>query len=449
MNAAVSTFAGRTFSALRFHNYRLYFFSQVVSFSGTWMQTIAQSWLVLELTGSGTALGTVMAIQFLPTLLLAPVGGMIADRVDKRRLIMATQAVAGLLALLLGVVTLTGAVELWMVYVIAAGFGAVTAIDNPSRQTFVMEMVGSAEVSNAVMLNSVVINAARAIGPAIGGVIIASFGVGQCFVANAISYVAVIAALLLIRRSELHPSARTVRAPHQLRDGFQYAWSNPTLRTTLIMLVIIGTLTYEFTTTLPLLSEFTFGAGSGGLAAMTSLMGIGAVVGGLVVASAGDPTPRRLIAVAATFGLIVVGVSAMPTIGLVYLLMPLLGATSIALISLSNATLQLNSDPRFRGRVMALFSMALVGSTPIGGPMVGWIAENVSPRFSLLLGGIAAFGAAAYGWVSLARREVVGEAETALVSLSDRRARTKRAEAQRNTDNIGINVAPAPELSDT
>ena len=403
MNPRVAAISARTFSALRFRNYRLYFASQAVSFSGTWMQLIAQSWLVLQLTGSGTALGTVMAMQFLPTLLLAPVGGMIADRCDKRRLIMATQSIAGLLALTLGIVTMTGRVELWMVYAIAAGFGAVTAVDNPSRQTFVMEMVGPADVSNAVTLNSVVVNAARAIGPAIGGVLIATVGIGQCFVVNAVSYLAVVIALILIRTDELHPSARSARAPRQLRDGFHYAWNTTTLRTTLVMLVVIGTLTYEFSTTLPLFAEFTFGAGASGLAVMTSLMGAGAVVGGLVVASSGVATPRRFVMVAATFGLLVCALAAMPTLVAAYAVLPLVGAASVGTISLSNATLQLNSDPRFRGRVMALFSMALLGSTPVGGPIAGWIAEHFSPRVSLLLGGVAALGAAVYGWRMLAR----------------------------------------------
>jgi MFS family permease len=398
VNERASALANRTFSALRFRNYRLYFFAQAISFSGTWMQSIAQAWLVLKLTGSGTALGTVMAMQFLPTLFLAPFGGMIADRLDKRRLIMATQSVAGLLALVLGLVTISGRVELWMVYAIAAGFGAVTAIDNPSRQTFVMEMVGPADVSNAVTLNSVVVNAARVIGPAIGGVLIVTVGIGQCFVVNAVSYLAVVVALMLIRREELHPSARSVRAPRQLRDGFHYAWNTPTLRTTLVMLVLIGTFTYEFSTTLPLLARFTFDVGATGLAIMTSLMGVGAVVGGLVVAGSGPATPRRFVVMAALFGTLVCLLSAMPTIVLVYAIMPFVGAASVAVIALSNATLQLNSAPTFRGRVMALFSMAFLGSTPIGGPLLGFVAEQTSPRFSLLVGGLAALVAAGYGW---------------------------------------------------
>ncbi len=407
MNRRVTALSTRTFAALRFRNYRLYFFSQVVSFSGTWMQGIAQAWLVLELTGSGTALGAVVAMQFLPTLLLAPFGGVIADRFEKRKLIMVTQSVAGLLALTLGILTISGVVELWMVYVIAAGFGAVTAVDNPSRQTFVMEMVGPADIANAVTLNSVVVNAARAIGPAIGGVIIATVGIGQCFVVNAFSYLAVIVALMFIRPSELHPSARSARAPGQLRQGFAYAWNTPTLRVTLVMLAIIGTFTYEFTTTLPLLSEFTFGAGSSGLATMTALMGLGAVVGGLIVASRGAPTARRLVIVMASFGSSVLLVAVMPTIDLVYVVMPLVGAASVAVISLSNATLQLNSDPKLRGRVMAIFSMALIGSTPIGGPLMGWIGETISARVSLLIGGGAAVTAALYGWWSLSRSGVI------------------------------------------
>lgn len=402
MNAAITTVARRTFASLRFRNYRLYFVSQIISFSGTWMQSIALAWLVLQLTGSGTALGTVMAMQFLPTLLLAPIGGMLADRFEKRRLIIGTQTMAGLLALTLGIITLSGAVELWMVYALAAGFGAVTALDNPSRQTFVMEMVGPADISNAITLNSVVVNAARVIGPAIGGLIIATVGIGECFVANGVSYLAVVTAMFLIRTDQLHPSARSARAPRQLRDGFRYAWGEPTLRTTLVMLALIGTLTFEFSTTLPLLAEFTFGAGSTGLAIMTSLMGVGAVIGGLVVASVGPPTPARLVAVAAGFGLAVGLIAVMPTIELVYLAMPLVGAASVSTIAFSNATLQLSSDPKFRGRVMSLFSMALIGSTPIGGPLVGWLGEHVSPRFALLTGAAGALAAAAYGWSQLA-----------------------------------------------
>jgi MFS family permease len=403
VNARVEALGRRTFASLRFRNYRLYFVSQIISFSGTWMQSIALSWLVLELTGSGAALGTVLAMQFLPTLLLAPLGGMLADRFEKRRLIIGTQTTAGLLALALGIITLTGVVELWMVYALAAGFGTVTALDNPSRQTFVMEMVGPDDVSNAVTLNSVVVNGARVIGPAVAGVVIATAGVGECFVFNAVSYVAVVTAMFLIRPDQLHESARSARAPRQVRDGFRYAWSEPTLRTTIIMLALIGTLTFEFSTTLPMLAEFTFGAGATGLAIMTAMMGGGAVIGGLAVASAGPPTPQRLIAVAAAFGVAVAAIAVMPSIGLVYVVMPFVGVTSVSTIAWSNATLQLHSDPKMRGRVMALFSMSLIGTTPIGGPIVGWLGDHTSPRVSLLVGAVGALAASAFGYVSLVR----------------------------------------------
>lgn len=416
MNARATAITKRTFSSLKFRNYRLYVISQIISFSGTWMQSVAQAWLVLELTGSGTQLGTILACQFVPTLLLAPYGGMIADRFEKRRLIIGTQTTAGALAATLGILTITGSVRLWMVYVIAAGFGSVTALDNPSRQTFVMEMVGPDDVSNAVTLNSVVVNLARAIGPAVAGVVIATVGVGECFIANSLSYGAVVVAMFLIRQSELHPSSRSVRAKGQLREGFAYVWRTPVLRLTLLMLAIIGTLTYEFSTTLPLFAEFTFGRGAGGLAAMTSLMGVGAVLGGLVVAATAKPTMRRLVAVELAFGASVLVASLMPTIELAYLLMPFVGAASVATISLSNALLQLNSEPRLRGRVMSMFSMALIGSTPIGGPLVGWIGEHVGPRQALMLGGLGAMGAAVYGWSKAPRRVRGVEPEPVAVS---------------------------------
>ncbi len=239
---------------------------------------------------------------------------------------------------------------------------------------------------------------------------IAAFGVGECFVFNAVSYLAVVIAMFLIRSDQLHPSARSARAPRQVRDGFRYAWSQPTLRTTIVMLVLIGTFTFEFSTTLPMLAEFTFGAGPTGLAIMTSLMGLGAVVGGLVVAAAGPPTAMRLVVVSAGFGLAVGAIAVMPTIGLVYAVMPFVGVASVSMIALSNATLQLHSDPKMRGRVMSLFSMALIGSTPIGGPLVGWLGDHASPRVALLVGAAGAFAAAAYGYASL----VGGESSRAL-----------------------------------
>lgn len=399
----MNALAARTFAALRVRNFRLYLASQVVSFSGTWMQSLAQAWLVLTLSGSGTALGTVLAFQFLPTMLFAPVGGMIADRVDKRRTLIVTQSIAGLLALTLGVLTLSGAIQLWMVYVVAIGFGLNTAIDNPTRHVFVMEMVGPTHVANAVTLNSVMINAARAIGPALAGVLIATLGIGLCFVVNAASYLAVITALALINRTELHATPLVERAPGQLRQGLRYAWATPALRTTLVMLTAIGLFLFEFTVTLPLLAERTFGVGASGLAAMETLFGVGAVIGGLAVASAGAPRMHRLIVLTAGAGTLMLALAAAPSVYLAYAVIPLVGGSSIALLAVGNATLQLNADPQLRGRVMALFSMAIMGTTPIGGPIIGWIGENVDPRAALAVGGVAGLAAAAYGWAEHAR----------------------------------------------
>lgn len=399
----MNALARRTFAALQFRNYRLYLSSQLVSFSGTWMQSLAQSWLVLQLTGSGTALGTVLAFQFLPTLFLAPIGGMIADRFDKRRLLIGTQTAAGLLSLALGLLVLGGHVALWMVFAIAAGFGLITALDNPARQTFVTEMVGPDHLTNAVTLNSVMVNAARAIGPAFGGVLIATLGIGECFVVNAATYIVVIVALMLLDRDAMYPTTKAVRAPGQLRQGLGYAWRTPALRTTLIMLTLIGMLTFEFTVTLPLLADHTFSVGAGGLAIMETMFGVGAVLGGLMVASAGAPTLRRRNALATAGGASTLALAIAPSALLAYVAMPFVGASLIALLAVGNATLQLNSAPHLRGRVMALFAMAIMGTTPIGGPIVGWIGEHVDPRAAVAFGGVAALAAGAYGWFETER----------------------------------------------
>lgn len=410
----MNAIAQRTFAALRFRNYRLYVASQLVSFSGTWMQALAQSWLVLELTGSGTALGTLLAFQFLPTLFLAPLGGLVADRFDKRRVLIGTQSVAGTLALTLGVLTMTGVVELWMVYLIAVGFGINTALDNPTRQVFVMQMVGPEYITNAVTLNSVTVNAARAVGPAIGGVLIATLGIAECFIVNGFSYLAVIAAMILIDRSQLHPTPLIPRESGQLRQGMRYAWSTPALRTTLVILAMVGLFLFEFNVTLPLLADHTFAVGATGLAVMETLFGAGAVLGGLAVASAGQPTARRLVFVCAASGASVLALSIAPHVAVAYAVVPFVGAFSIATIAVGNATLQLNSAPHLRGRVMALFSVAVMGTTPIGGPIVGWIGEHIDPRAAVALGGLAGLAAAGFGWFQAERKRVFPPA-TALV----------------------------------
>jgi MFS family permease len=400
--------AGRTFKALKVRNYRLYFFGQIVSVSGTWMQGVAQSWLVLQLTGSGAALGTVLGAQFLPTLIAGPLGGVIADRMPKRRLLVITNTMAGLLALTLGLLTATGAVQLWMVYVLAFLLGCTNAIDNPARQTFVQEMVGPAQVPNAVSLNSVVMNASRMIGPATAGVLIATVGLSACFLLNAASYLSVLLALGLMRVSELHLAPTIKRAKGQLREGFRYVWATPALRTPLLMMAAVGTLTYEFAVTLPLLAKFTFGGDAGTYAAMSVTMASGAVIGGLVAASRGRPTSKRLTGAALVLGVLMLGLAAAPSLTVVFLILPLIGAASITFIATSNATLQLTAPAAMRGRVMALFAVAFLGTTPIGGPVVGWVAEVTDPRTAIALGAVVAIGASLVGARSLRRTE--GEA---------------------------------------
>jgi MFS family permease len=374
-----------------------------VSLVGTWMQTVAQGWLVLELTGSGTALGLVAAAQFLPILALAPYGGLLADRLDKRRLLMATQAALGVMALTLALLVLTGAVQLWMVVALALLLGLVTACDNPARQAFAQEMVGPDELRNAVSLNSVLVNTARAIGPAVAGVLIATVGTGVCFAVNAASYAAVLVALAGMDRAALRPSTPAPREPRQVREGVSYVRRTPELLVPLIMLTLVGTLAYEFSVVLPLLAAGPFDGGAETYGLLTSAMGAGAIVGGLVVAGHGRTGLRPLTVAAAVFGVAILGAAAAPTLPVGLVAMALVGAASITFLATGNTTLQLTSEPCFRGRVMALWTMAVLGSTPIGAPIVGAISEYGSPRAGLLVGSLACLGAAVVGAAALSR----------------------------------------------
>lgn len=392
--SAVRATARQTFHSLRVRNYRLYFTSQLISVSGTWMQSVAQAWLVLHLTGSGVDLGVVVALQFVPMLFFGPFGGLVADRADKRRLLFATQTAGGLLALVLGILVVSGTVELWQVYLLAAFLGVVNLFDNPARQSFVIEMVGRDDLPNAVSLNSVVMNASRVIGPAIGGIIITLFGLSVCFFVNAASYVAVVIGLAMMRVAELRPTEPVARARGQIRDGFRYVWRTPTLRNTLLAIALIGIFVYNFTVTLALLAKVTFGGGAGAYALLTSCMGIGAVVGGLFAAHRARPTPRLLQVLALALGAFLALVALSPTLLVACLSIVAMGAASIGFIATANATLQLTAEPEMRGRVMALYAMAFLGTTPIGAPLVGAIAQWTDPRVALLAGSASAVAAA-------------------------------------------------------
>ena len=391
---SLRTASAQTFRSLHVRNYRLYFTAQLISVSGTWMQTIAQAWLVLRITGSGVDLGIVTGLQFLPMLLLGPYGGLAADRFDKRRLLSVTQAAGGLLALTLGILDVTHVVELWQIYLLATLLGVVTLFDNPARQTFVMEMVGRDDLPNAVSLNTVVMNASRVIGPAIGGVVIVLVGLEACFFVNAASYGAVLVALSLMRASELHKTEPVARAKRQIRDGFAYVWHEPPLRNTLLAMAVIGVFAYNFQVTLALLAKTTFHGGAGAYSLLTSCMGAGAVVGGLLAAHRARPTSRLLHGLALLFGVLLGAVALAPTLGIAAGLIVLMGAASIGFIATANATLQLRADPSMRGRVMALYAMAFLGSTPIGAPLMGAIAQWSSPRVAMAVGAVATVAAA-------------------------------------------------------
>ena len=393
----------RTFASLANANYRRYFTGQGISLVGTWMQTVAQSWLVYSLTGSGTAIGLLLAVQMLPVLVLAPYGGLVADRLDKRRLMIALQSALAVLALALGLLTASGAVRLWHVFAFAALLGIATAFDNPTRQSFITELVGPGDLRNAVSLNSVLVNAARAIGPAIAGVLIATVGVSACFLINATSYLAVLASLLLLDRAALRPSAPAPRERGQVRAGIAYASRTPELAVPLIMMALIGSLAYEFQVVLPVVARETFGGGPEVYGVMTGAMGVGAVIGGLVAATRGGVGTRAVVASGFALGAAILLAALAPTLPAELGALVIVGAASVTFLASGNSTLQLASVPEMRGRVMSLWAVAFLGSTPIGGPIAGVVSEHAGGRAGLLLGSVACFAASALGAVLLSR----------------------------------------------
>jgi MFS family permease len=396
--------AGRvTFAALAIPNYRRYMAGQSISLIGTWMQMAAQSWLVLTLTGSATTLGVIVALQTLPVLLLGPYGGVIADRVDKRRLIVVLQIAMGVQALVLGVLTVTGAVRLWEIGALAALLGLNNAFENPARQSFMLEMVGAESLRNAVSLNSVLVNVARVIGPAVAGVLIATLGEGVCFLVNAASFVAVVASLTTLDRSAIFPSTPSGREPGQLREGLRYVRSTPELGVPLLMMGLAGCLAYEFQVTLPVMARQGLHAGATGYGFMTAAMGVGAVVGGLFVAAKGRTGLPTLVAAATAFGVVLVFAGLAPSLPTELFALALAGGASISFMATGNSTLQLNAAPSMRGRVMSLWFVAFQGSTPIGGPVVGWVMAQAGARAGLGLGGVTCLVVALLGLVAIRR----------------------------------------------
>jgi len=406
--------ARRTFSSLSVRNYRLYFFGQIVSMSGTWIQSVAQMWLVYESTGSGVALGVVTALQFTPVLVAGMWGGIVADRFDKRKILIATQAAAALLAALLGTLTAFGAIELWMIYVLAFALGSVSVIEVPTRQSFVFEMVGEDQLSNAVGLNSTVFTSARVIGPAVAGLLIAGVGIAWCFLINAVSFAAVIVSITKMNPDELHRGAPVERARGQLREGLRYVWNTPVLRSSLLMMAIIGTIAFNFRILLPVMAEREFGGGAGTYGALSAVMGVGTVLGALFAASRRQPTRKTLIYSAIAYGVLIVIAGLAPTLSLEMIALVPMGAAGIAFVVTANSTLQLNAKESMRGRVMALYSVVFLGSTPIGSPIVGWIGETFGVRAGFFISGFACLLAAAYA-VDVVRRERLARTDDVMV----------------------------------
>lgn len=396
----------RSLRSFEIPNFRRYFAGQLVSLSGTWLQTVAEMWLVLQLTHSGTAVGVAAALQFAPMLLAGAWGGLIADRLPKRRLLIATQTAMAVPALALFALTAGGAIELWSLYLLIFARGAVNAIDHPARQAFVVELVGRDRVVNAVSLNGALINSARTIGPALAGVLIATVGVAPCFAINALSFLAMIAALRGMDRGALTPSPRIAREPGQLRGGLRYVRATPELWIPLGLMALVGTFTFNFQVLLPLLATFTFDGGAGVYAAFTAAMGVGAIAGAVANGARTRVPPSLLSAAALVFGGLTLALSAVPGVALATAALVLVGAASVAFAASVNSALQLAVAPAMRGRVMALYTVVFLGSTPIGAPLMGWLASAAGPRAALAVGGLVAVGAGLAARVAFARNDI-------------------------------------------
>jgi MFS family permease len=405
------------FRSLRNRNYRLFWCGQLVSLAGTWMQDLALAWLVLSLTDSPVALGLTMTIRFLPALLFSLYGGVLADRLPKRRTVLAAQVTQLLVALTLALLTSTGLVTVALIYLLAGLRGLVDAVEGPTRQAFVPEMVGTTDLSNAVALNSALFNSARIAGPAIGAAVISTLGIAACFYINAASFVAVIVALSVMRPHELHllPRAPREKSLSQLREGFRYARSTPEVVVILIVVGILGAFGYNFQTLLPLVTKYLLGAGASTLALLTTSMGAGSVLAGLVAAYRGKPSQRLLLGAASCFVvlLVLLGLSAWRpvTAGLLFVL----GFVGVLFMTTANTRLQLQVPDHLRGRVMGMYVLLFIGTTPIGSYLIGQLAEHLGVRAAvLIMAGLCAAGVAA-GWVYARRAASAAGAEGSTV----------------------------------
>ncbi|MEV8587535.1 MFS transporter [Streptomyces sp. NPDC051180] len=394
---------GDTFSSLRIRNYRLFFTGAIVSNTGTWMARITQDWLVLSLTGSAAAVGVTTALQFLPMLLFGLYGGVIADRYPKRLLLLFSQGALGLCGLALAVLTLSGQIQVWHVYLIAFLLGMVTVVDNPARQSFVSEMVGPDQLRNAVSLNSANFQSARLVGPAVAGVLIAGVGSGWAFLLNGLSFLAPLVSLLLMRPSELHKVERAPRGKGQLREGLRYVAGRPDLIWPIVLVGFIGTFGFNFPIWLTAFSGDVFHVGAGTYGFLNTLMAAGSLVGALAAARRGSTRLRMLVVAAAVFGALEIAAALSPAFWLFALLLVPIGMIGLTVNITANSAVQMATDPAMRGRVMSLYMMVFAGGTPIGAPLLGWVTDTYGARVGFATGGAISLAAAGVIGLVLAR----------------------------------------------
>lgn len=392
-----------TFSSLSFRNYRLWFTGALVSNVGTWMQRTAQDWLVLtQLThNSGVAIGVTTGLQFAPALFLSPWAGLLADRLDRRRLLMVTQGAMGVFAAVLGALVLSGHVRLWHVYALALALGVAAAFDAPVRQTFVAQLVPSEKLANAVGLNSASFNAARLIGPGAAGLLIAAMGTGWMFWLNAASFAFTIGALVAMKASELHPMPMVARSKGQIRDGLAYVRHRPDILVIMVVIGVVSAFGFNFQMTSALIARTVFHKGAGEYGLLGSVLAIGSLSGALIAARRENPRVRLVVGAAFAFGVAASLLAIMPTY-LTYAIMSVpVGLASLTMMTAANATIQINTEPHMRGRVMALYMMVFQGATPFGSPIVGWIGQQFGARWAIGIGGITALlvAVAALVWV--------------------------------------------------
>lgn len=412
------------FRALENRNYRIWAGGALVSNIGTWMQRIAQDWLVLTVLTNhdGAAVGITTGLQFLPMLLLGPYGGVLADRYRKRVILLWTQLAMGLTGLAIGLLVVTGTAQLWHAYLAALCLGLASAIDAPARQAFVSELVGQENISNAVALNSASFNTARLTGPAVAGALIAWVGTGPVFLLNAASYAGVIISLFLIRTAELVPSVKAQRGKHQVAEGLGYVRRRPDLVLILVLVGILGAFGMNFPITNALMATTEFHAGPGEFGLLGSIMAVGTLAGALLAARRSGPRLRFLLGGALGLGIFTLAASLSPSFWLYAAVLVPVGLASITFLNSCNTSIQLSVEPRFRGRVLALYLAILQGGTAVGAPLMGWIGSEFGARWAVAVGGIVVLLAGLAAVIIVSRRSQLGFRGALRIAFSGRRA---------------------------